>query len=455
MPFKVPEGPYSIDGVMESIRTQVIDPEDEGGAPPQAKTPAAREPAQTADAPLIMGRGETSTSALQTQLDMMRQRMAIEPEYHIHSHRPVLGVLTSLLKKVIYWGVRPYLNLLREKQEEFNESTLNAMREVCFQMEQIQGELAAREERWEQHQRESKERWEQHQREAAELLTQIADFKARIKDSFEASREMMSSIARRHDLRPLFEIMNRETRLQTMDVTRGTFEDITQRQAHYKALFMNRPGRILDLGCGRGELLNMIRIEGFECWGAETDPDMAEAARSRGVHVEQLDALTALASVKPASLGGIFAGQVAEHLFPGELARLIRLARRQLAPGGIIILETVNVSSPAAFAKSFTRDLDHKLPLHPQYLKLLLESAGFANVELHCIAPFAENERPAPLPPAEELGIGAEARAALQERLDFLDQSLFGMQDYYVQAEQAQPLPPDDPTDVPTVTLNL
>ena len=90
---------------------------------------------------------------------------------------------------------------------------------------------------------------------------------------------------------------------------------------------------VLDVGCGRGELLGLLREAGVEARGIDADADMVAYARGEGLDVEQADALAYLESLDDGSLGGIFAGQVVEHLPPATLVRAAR-ARRREAPAG-------------------------------------------------------------------------------------------------------------------------
>jgi SAM-dependent methyltransferase len=480
-PYLVPEGPYTIESIMESIRAQVIEPENPPSVARQSGEPRYEGTANP-EAPRPLINDGTPVSALLTQIELMRQRQGTRPEYHIRSHRRYLGIITNFFKRFIFWGARPYMDLVRQNQETFNEAALNALRETSYQLDDMQRQYLLVTESFAQSEKRDRElldkyqaidqlephywelrqllsdlsaRQEQHAVEHQTLVQEHWKKSDEISHELNALRGEIQTIKQRHDLSAAQTQASPLQRLDAMEITRGSFDDITQRQKIYLGLLKNVPGRVVDLGCGRGELLTMLRNEGIECWGAELDPVMVAAARAHGVHIETVDAITALASVPAASLGGIFAAQLVEHLFPGELLMLLRLARRQLAPGGVIILETINAGSPAAFAKSYTRDLDHKLPLHPEYLQLLLQQAGFSEVELHFNMPFAPEERIAPLPPADQLGLTPEAHAALQSRLDFLDRFLFGMQDFYVVGRQTEPTPATEPVGVPTVALHL
>lgn len=237
------------------------------------------------------------------------------------------------------------------------------------------------------------------------------------------------------DLGPFFDALTPEARTAFMDRFRGSFGHLRGLHHIYLPLFQNRPGRVLDLGCGRGEFLEMLRFEGIEAWGCEIDPVMIEICRRHDVVTEPKDALTALRDVEDASLGGIFASQVIEHLYPGELLELLTLSRRKLAPGGVVALESLNPQSMGVLAKSYYKDLDHKQPIDPDYLGRLMELAGFEKVQVRKIRPFEDPEKLPDLPPADRLGLPPEAARALGEIVRRLNDTVWGPQDYYVAGE--------------------
>jgi O-antigen chain-terminating methyltransferase len=107
---------------------------------------------------------------------------------------------------------------------------------------------------------------------------------------------------------------------------------------------------------------------------------MVAYARGEGLEVEQADAITHLEQLPEGSLGGIFAGQVVEHLPPATLFRLLELAARKLRSGGLLVAETINPLSPLAL-RSYFADLTHAQPLVPETLELLAKQAGFHATE--------------------------------------------------------------------------
>ena len=160
---------------------------------------------------------------------------------------------------------------------------------------------------------------------------------------------------------------------------RGSTADVRERQRPYVDDFRDA-APVLDVGCGRGELLGLLRDAGIEARGVDADADMVAYARGEGLEVEQADALAYLESLPDRSLGGIFAGQVVEHLPPAVLLRFLELSARKLRPDGLLIAETINPLSPLAL-RSYYADLTHAQPLVPETLGLLAKQAGFRTIE--------------------------------------------------------------------------
>jgi len=219
--------------------------------------------------------------------------------------------------------------------------------------------------------------------------------------------------------------------LEFEDRFRGSSDEISRRVEQYVEQLRGR-GEILDLGCGRGEALEVFRAAGLAARGVDGSAAMVEVCREKGLAVEQGDLLAALASAAPESLGGVVSFHVIEHLPAPALDRLIRLAWRALVPGGSLILETPNPLSLVVAARNFWVDPTHLRPVHPDTLEHLVRSAGFEPVERIESSPFTAKER---LPELSLQQLTPEMRPLAHEMnllRDRLDALLFGAQDYAV-----------------------
>ncbi len=169
---------------------------------------------------------------------------------------------------------------------------------------------------------------------------------------------------------------------------RGSVAAIRERQRRYVD-DLRAAAPVLDIGCGRGELLQLLREAGVEARGIDADADMVAYARGEGLDVEQADLVEYLERQEDASLGGIFMGQVVEHLPPGVLVRALGLAAAKLRHGGVLVAETINPLSPLALRHYFA-DLTHAQPLVPETLELLARQSGFAETEIRYLNEPAE-----------------------------------------------------------------
>jgi SAM-dependent methyltransferase len=161
---------------------------------------------------------------------------------------------------------------------------------------------------------------------------------------------------------------------------RGSVEAIRERQRRYVE-DLQAAAPVLDIGCGRGELLQLLREAGVEARGIDADADMVAYARGDGLDVEQADLVEYLERQQDGLLGGIFMGQVVEHLPPAVLVRGLELAASKLRAGGVLVAETINPLSPLALRHYFA-DLTHAQPLVPETLELLARQSGFAETEI-------------------------------------------------------------------------
>lgn len=159
---------------------------------------------------------------------------------------------------------------------------------------------------------------------------------------------------------------------------------------------------------------------------------MVNYCRSRGLDAEKADAITYLEGLDDKSLDGIFIDQVAEHLEPEYLIRMLKLCNDKLMYGHHIIVETVNPLSLFSLA-NFYIDLSHKNPLHPDTMRFLLQFAGFREIQTEFLAPVPEDGR---LKKIDSKSIDVrEERGWIDiynRNIDMLNDVIFGAQDYFV-----------------------
>ena len=218
------------------------------------------------------------------------------------------------------------------------------------------------------------------------------------------------------------------------DQFRGSREVIRERFESYVPLFESR-GPVLDVGCGRGEFLDLLAAHHVEARGIDLNHEMAEACRSRGLDVKEADAADYLSTIGDDSLGGIFSAQVVEHLDPAYLLRLLELSFYKLRPGGRLVLETLNPACWVAFFDSYIRDITHVWPLHPDTLKYLVVASGFSRATVEYRSPVPQRDKlqafAAPATGAQPIVDLAEAFNANVEKLNarmftYLDYAVIG-----------------------------
>ena len=166
--------------------------------------------------------------------------------------------------------------------------------------------------------------------------------------------------------------------------------------------------------------------------GVDIDTDMVAFCRSRKLNVDQSDAIAYLEKVEDKSLDGIFIDQVAEHLEPENLFRLLALCYQKLKYGYYIVVETVNPLSFVSFV-NFYIDLTHKKPLHPQTLEFLISTVGFRENEKKFFSPVSDESRLKKIPAPSGSDVSERVNVDIyNNNIDMLNSVLFGALDYAV-----------------------
>ncbi len=216
------------------------------------------------------------------------------------------------------------------------------------------------------------------------------------------------------------------------DTFRGSTEEIRSRVLDYLPVFEGTSD-VLDLGCGRGEFLEVLAAHGIKGRGVDINPAMVEACRLRGLDVVEGEAVAHLSSLPDSSLGGALAVQVVEHLQADQLVRLLEVAYHKLRPGSRVAIETINPACWYAFFASYIRDITHVHPIHPDTLRYLMVASGFQRVEIRYREPYPERSKLQPVP-AERLAhvasVLGEAGETFNENVSKINALLFTYLDY-------------------------
>ena len=159
------------------------------------------------------------------------------------------------------------------------------------------------------------------------------------------------------------------------DIFRGPQDFIRERMRPYLDLVRTHEP-IIDVGCGRGEFLDLLAAEEIHATGVDLDEGMVAICRAKGHEVAVADALDYLRELDDGSIGTVFSAQFIEHLSSADIVEYVRAAQRVLRSDGIFIAETVNPHSIQAF-KTFWTDLTHKAPIFPEVAVALCRQAKF------------------------------------------------------------------------------
>ncbi|RUR83323.1 methyltransferase domain-containing protein [Chlorogloeopsis fritschii PCC 9212] len=176
------------------------------------------------------------------------------------------------------------------------------------------------------------------------------------------------------------------------DRFRGAREEITQKLQVYLPIIANaqigtQDSPILDVGCGRGEWLELMRKHGYTAKGIDINRVMVDQCRARELEVIESEAMAYLQSLPDASLGAVTGFHIIEHLPFPLLMKLFGEVARVLKPNGLAIFETPNPQNLLVGACDFYSDPTHLNPLHPEMVQFLVNYQGLSNVKLLYLNP--------------------------------------------------------------------
>ena len=419
----------------------------------------------------------SNATDIQKELDQIGSNWDIRNRtYAISSHRPVVGRVLVKGRQVVNGEICRYVDPMISRQAEFNSSLVNILNEMTRRTDELKiskedakdvikdvkpildGQIEAL-----RHETKSKLKEQLGQTEAlrhetkSKLKEQLGQIEAlrhetesKLKEQLDQVKAVVDAMNEEVESRAwLAGLLEKRINISRANLTasntareddqginyfvfeerfRGSRADIKQRQSAFLQFF-ERCGAVLDIGCGRGEFLELMQEHGIGARGVDVDKDMVLYCKSKGFQVEDIDAISYLEGIEDKSLDGIFIDQVVEHLEPEYLIKMLSLCYQKLIYGGYILAETVN---PLSFFSSvnFYIDMSHKKPIHPETLKFLLGSSGFREIETRFFSPVPDDIR---LKKIDAEGAGEKDRKRIEvynHNIDMLNAILYGAQDY-------------------------
>lgn len=389
---------------------------------------------------------------------MFNHIQAINDNWYLNLNRPICSnrkvvgsfivfakkVLRKLIKTFLGWYIFPII----ETQNTFNSNAVNSinlMKDVIVKLTENDNNNKILKEQYENNNEILKEQYENIIHVADSLnceVEKLIDENQGLKKDNEILAKKLEYLTRKEEKLEY----NNKYILDRLNVTcdiellkkapqidyfkfenkfRGSRDNIKNSQRHYVDYFRTNGGcDILDIGCGRGEFLELMYDYGLSARGVDSYEPFIEYCKDRGFKSEVGDALTYLDSLEDCSLGGIFMGQVIEHLSIDYLLALIKMAYKKMIPGTYFIIETPNPETISTY-KNFYLDSGHIKPVHFLTLEYCFQEANYESVKR-----FNNEFSKYPLEAKHIKGEGIDNSDEFNNGIDVINDLIFGYRDY-------------------------
>lgn len=398
----------------------------------------------------------------------LKARWAVEPEKPSSFGKSPIRYLKWIYAKVLFLFLRPFLS----RQLEFNAaamrsltylidghkeliSNVNILKQVLVEMGEdvsegfsatsdiVLSEIESLKRDWEKFVLELEElrkdfsttllpRVEDLERERNKIVSELDDLQKNVQKTLSDIGDGLVRLSLEKPDKESYSYRRFE------DSFRGSERKQIEKYSGYIDYFKDSKS-VLDVGCGRGELLEVLRRYGIEAMGIDTDLEMVDICLRKNLNVLQADVFDFLKHSKDGGIDSVYLGMLIEHLTPREIYELLKLLSQKMSKGETLVIETINPQSFAAMSHSFVLDLTHKTLLHPLTLEFLLRELGFRNIRTVFTSPVEKQFR-LQLLKEEDLrelrskeGISKEIRRILEtwnKNFGALDNMVFGFQDY-------------------------
>jgi len=359
--------------------------------------------------------------------------------YFISSHHPHIGKFLVKGRQMVHGEVRRYVDPIVYKQSMFNQSTKRVLNCLAQSEEELDEKIS--------------EAVKERDAVISKIITKVENTTHKLENKIhedvqnaviaintdiekkawlaQVLEERIQKGLAQKNASPTSNSIENTNYFLFEERFRGSREDIKQRQLAFIPFF-EKCSRVLDIGCGRGEFLEILKEHEIGCIGVDSDPDMVAYCRSRQLEVELSDAIAYLETLEDKSLDGIFIDQVVEHLEPNYLIRLLALCHQKMKFGYHITVETVNPLSFVSFV-NFYIDLTHTKPVHPETLQYLLSASGFKECEKKFFSPVSDEDRLKKIEETADMNATEKKNVeGYNHNIEMLNTVLFGAQDYAV-----------------------
>jgi O-antigen chain-terminating methyltransferase len=264
-----------------------------------------------------------------------------------------------------------------------------------------------------------------------ELLIVLRDLERRFEETLEKAKAAPSVEEKRKISKQVLDVLEQVRYFYFELRARGGEDWLKEKFDKYVSIIStalkvedNPSGKVVDLGCGNGLFLTCMQKAGYDAFGVDTNAAMLASAKERGISAAQSDALTFLREQEDAQIDIITAMEFIEHLPRDVLVEFVTEVNRCLKPGGVLLFETLNAKTFAAY-KWFYMDLTHQWLILPETLQVLLETQGFDVVLTDYLSPVSDWDR-----------LQVEDDSPDAANMNLLNEAVFGMQEYYCVARK-------------------
>ena len=348
-------------------------------------------------------------------LDLLQSSQDLS-QVHVSSHRRGVGNVIVLAKKVLQQLLTPIL----ERQSAYNAANTRLMAYVCEQVSQMEERVAAALEARRAEETAfldalrgmvtgQLETLAQQQEAALQALQIEVAAQSRDRRAQERHLTLLLDEARKRLSEPVSQTLTQTPPQQETAPSdsffaafderfRGNRTDIKVRLRVYlatlrEAQISTADHPIVDLGCGRGEWLELLQEEGLRAKGVDCNPLLIEACRQYELDAVQGDLLTYLCSLPAGHVAAVTGFHIVEHLPFDVLLRMFDETVRVLQPGGVAIFETPNPQNILVSTHEFYIDPTHYHPIPSQLLRFIAEVKGFSRIQVSHLHPFPETHK--------------------------------------------------------------